>query len=379
MKLRRTIFWSHLVTGVIAGIVIFLLSVTGTLLMYERQITELAEQQFHVQPRNGQSRLSADKLAGLAGVKVDGRLSLVFENDPTAPVVIRKGRSVQTLINPYTGELLGDGATATGDFFHWLTVFHRWFAITGDNRETAHSIVSAANLVFLFIVVSGIYLWLPKIWKWPFFRKNLLFIRRPASLKGRDYNWHHVFGFWALIPLLAMVITGAVISYPWAADIVYSAFGAERPTGPPGLTPSAPPATIQVEAADRISLDETLRIASQYDDDWTYMEMKPGSSTVTFVIDTGTGGEPTKRSDLIVNRADGSILKTTTFSDKPVATRLRSYIRYLHTGEALGFVGQTLFGLASLGGCLLVYTGLALAYRRLIQPELKRRFQFETS
>ena len=379
MKLRPIIFWLHLVAGVTAGVVIFLLSVTGTLLMYERQITGLAEQQFHVQPPNGQSPLSADSLAELAGVKVDGRLSLVFENDPTAPVVIRKGRSVQALMNPYTGELLGDGATATGDFFHWLTVFHRWFAMTDDSRETAHSIVSAANLIFLFILVSGIYLWLPKIWKWPLFRKNLLFIRRPASLKGRDYNWHHVLGFWALIPLLAMVITGAVISYPWAADIVYSAFGAERPTGPPGRLAAAPRAAIQVEIADRISLHETQRIASQFDDDWTYMELKPGSSTVTFVIDTGTGGEPTKRTDLAIGRADGTVLKTTTFADKPIATRLRSYIRYLHTGEALGFVGQTLFGLASLGACLLVYTGLALAYRRLIQPKLKRRLLQNTT
>jgi uncharacterized iron-regulated membrane protein len=40
-------------------------------------------------------------------------------------------------------------------------------------------------------------------------------------------------------------------------------------------------------------------------------------------------------------------------------------MRALHTGEAFGFAGQTVAGLASLGGCFLVVTGLAMAWRRL--------------
>ena len=44
--------------------------------------------------------------------------------------------------------------------------------------------------------------------------------------------------------------------------------------------------------------------------------------------------------------------------------RVRSIARFLHTGEALGFAGQTIAGLVSLGGAFLVWTGLALAYRR---------------
>jgi sulfite reductase (NADPH) flavoprotein alpha-component len=39
-------------------------------------------------------------------------------------------------------------------------------------------------------------------------------------------------------------------------------------------------------------------------------------------------------------------------------------VRGLHTGEALGFPGQTVAGLASLGGCFLVWTGFAMAWRR---------------
>jgi uncharacterized iron-regulated membrane protein len=52
------------------------------------------------------------------------------------------------------------------------------------------------------------------------------------------------------------------------------------------------------------------------------------------------------------------------FSDLSAGRRLRSWTRFLHTGEALGLTGQALAGIACLGGCFLVYTGFALAWRR---------------
>ena len=38
MKLRTLIFWPHLVAGITAGVVILVMSVTGVLLTYERQL-----------------------------------------------------------------------------------------------------------------------------------------------------------------------------------------------------------------------------------------------------------------------------------------------------------------------------------------------------
>jgi uncharacterized iron-regulated membrane protein len=49
-------------------------------------------------------------------------------------------------------------------------------------------------------------------------------------------------------------------------------------------------------------------------------------------------------------------------------------IRFLHTGEALGLAGQTVAGVVSLTSVVMVWTGLALAYRRLIAP-LTNRFR----
>jgi len=44
--------------------------------------------------------------------------------------------------------------------------------------------------------------------------------------------------------------------------------------------------------------------------------------------------------------------------------KARTWLRFAHTGEVYGIVGQTVAGIASLGGVFLVYTGIALSLRR---------------
>ncbi len=53
-----------------------------------------------------------------------------------------------------------------------------------------------------------------------------------------------------------------------------------------------------------------------------------------------------------------------TFGDLSRGRQVRSWLRFAHTGEVYGLAGQTVAGLVSAGGVALVYTGLALAWRR---------------
>jgi hypothetical protein len=54
------------------------------------------------------------------------------------------------------------------------------------------------------------------------------------------------------------------------------------------------------------------------------------------------------------------------FSEMTAGRRARSWLRFAHTGEVYGTFGQTIAGLVSLGGAVLVWTGLSLAFRRLM-------------
>jgi uncharacterized iron-regulated membrane protein len=78
----------------------------------------------------------------------------------------------------------------------------------------------------------------------------------------------------------------------------------------------------------------------------------------------GNGGEPQKRVSVLLNASTGEMIQEQKFEQLSTYSKVRSYIRFLHTGEVFGPFGQTIAGLASLFACLLVYTGAMLSWRR---------------
>jgi uncharacterized iron-regulated membrane protein len=50
MTLRTLVFWPHLIAGIVAGSVILLMSVTGVILTYERQLIAWSDSEFRSNP-----------------------------------------------------------------------------------------------------------------------------------------------------------------------------------------------------------------------------------------------------------------------------------------------------------------------------------------
>jgi uncharacterized iron-regulated membrane protein len=84
-----------------------------------------------------------------------------------------------------------------------------------------------------------------------------------------------------------------------------------------------------------------------------------------FTIDAGTGGQPQKRGTLTLDRSTADVVRWEPYSSLSTGRQIRTWLRFAHTGEVYGLAGQTIAGVASLGGVVLVVTGLALAARRL--------------
>ncbi len=100
----------------------------------------------------------------------------------------------------------------------------------------------------------------------------------------------------------------------------------------------------------------------------------PASTTlpaVTVTVRESTSWPRTANTTLSLNPYTGEILKRTGYADQAAAQQVRSWTRFLHTGEALGFWGQLVAGLACLGGVFLVYTGFALSWRRFFGKKSK--------
>ncbi len=377
MSFKRIVFWAHLVVGVAFGLVILLMSATGVVLTYERQIISYMESRAVVKPADAQL-LSVDDLATavLANGGQPGN-SLVLPRQDSAPATLSVSRRENHLLNPYTGKRIDNAAEGIKSFFGTVTALHRWFALTGENRSLGRAVTGAANLGFLFILVSGIYLWWPKKWTWRIVKLNLLFRRNLPTAKARDYNWHHVFGIWSLVPLFAVVVSGVVISYPWASNMVAAVFGPGSPaaTGQAASEERQGQNRAQGEAVSLQAIAETLK---QAEPDWQTLSVKlPNgqAARVVMTVDTGNGTQLSRQTTYTVSRVSGEVLGVSGAEDQPAGRRARVFLRFLHTGEVYGFIGQTLAGLASLASVFLFYTGFALAYRRLIQPLFRRRAQ----
>lgn len=366
-QFRKLIFWCHLTAGTLAGIVIFIMSVTGVLLAFEKQIARWADTRaYTVRAPNAQAaRLSVETLLSkVRETQAQTPASITLYDDATRPAMLSFAGGRNLFVNPYTGEPFGEGATGVRAFFRTVTDLHRWLGAQGENRATARAVTGACNLLFLFIVTSGFYLWWPSKRTRTQFR-NVLWFRRGLSTKARDFNWHNVIGFWSVAPLFIVVLSAVVISYTWASNLVYRIAG-EAPPAP--AQRAAPANSAQQGIAQPLDgIDRLWVRAEQQVEGWRSISMQlPASqdAPVTFTIDRGSGGQPQKRAQLVLKRATGEVVRWEPFSSYSTGRQVRSWLRFAHTGEVGGIIGQTIAALASMGGAFLVFTGISLAWRR---------------
>jgi hypothetical protein len=146
-----------------------------------------------------------------------------------------------------------------------------------------------------------------------------------AGIRGRvrEWNWHNVLGIWCALPLLVIVLTGVVMSFDWANVLLLR------------LTGSTPPRSV-VMSAKRRSHGGEMRAGAERNYDYLL---------------------PQKRTQYSSNRETGAVVKISAFASGSLGQRLRTFVRFGHTGEYGGWLGQVIAALASLGTCVLVATG----------------------
>ena len=365
--MRQLVFWTHLVAGVAAGSIVLVMSATGVLLTYEKQIIAWSDRGYRAAPPSSDApRLPLEELAaGVLALRPHAVITTItVRSDRQAPLTVALAPSGMVFVNPYTGEVLGDGNQRVRGFFRAVTDWHRWLATSGEMRATGRAITGVANLAFLVLVVTGTYLWIPRVWSRASV-KAVLWFRGGVRGRARDFNWHNTVGVWSVVPLFVMVISGVVISYPWATALVYRVTGTEPPA--PQQRPAAPNAPGRRPAqTDTSGLDLMIAVAATRVPGWQSIAVRvpaPSAHTVTLTLDRGNGTRPDKRATLVLDRT-GRVVRWQPYSSQNGGQKARAWLRYLHTGEAGGVISQTIAGLASAGAVVLVYTGLALAWRR---------------
>jgi uncharacterized iron-regulated membrane protein len=366
MSIRKFFFWIHLTAGSLAGLVILTMCVTGVLLSFEKQITNWAERDVRsVNPPADAVWLPIGTLLTLA-LRGEAAVpaTVVWHSDPSSTVELGFGRDRTVFLNPYSGGRLGEGAARLRNFFATMEGVHRWLGTSSELRPIARSVTGAANLLFLFLACSGLYLWWPRNWSANSVKTVTLF-RSGLAGRAREFNWHNAIGFWSCLPLIVIVTCSLVMSYSWADNLVF------RLSGSPAPVPnaSARPAD-RNQRAGTLDANELTFLSAHVENkipEWRTISFRlpaPSDQNASFTIDAGDGGRPDKRAQLLLRRGSGEAVRWEPFSNNSRGRRWRIWMRFAHTGEVAGPLGQAVAGIASLGGAFLVYTGISLALRR---------------
>ena len=373
MPLRRAIFWIHLTVGVTAGIVVVMLAVTGVVLTYEAQLNRWALRDYRSDPRPPDAApLGLDELIARVASERPGSLvnSVALQRDPLEPAVVRLDGGAAVHVDRFTGELLGDGSTLTRRFLRSVLDWHRWFALEGEYRIIGRTFTATANLGFLFLLSSGLYLWWPSISNRAAWRQALWF-RRGLRGRARDFNWHRVIGFWSAVPLAVIVASGATISYQWAANLVHRLAGdappfQTAPQQPESVARSGTSATLD-PGTQVVELQVLAEATTAETPGWRTITVNLPDSVralVVVAVDRGNGHQPSQSEDLLFDRATGELIGRGGYPTFSRGFKIRRWLRFAHTGEVYGVIGQSIAGVVSVGAAVMVWTGLAMSWRR---------------
>lgn len=368
MTIRRVVFWGHMLTGVAAGAVVFVMAVTGALLAFEPQLVAFSERHLRSvpPPPTDARRQRLDVI--LASVRAASPEAtparVLLHAERTASLVVSLGADTAVFVDPYTARVLGP-LSPLHRAMQAVVGWHRWLG----TRDLGRPITSACNLAFLGLAVTGVSLWWPRVWSRPAVAAVTVPDLRLHG-KARDFNWHTVTGFWCASVIVVLTLTGAVISYPWANDLLFRLTGSTPPprvVGDAGA-PRGERRSGRTVAVSPDLLDVAAAFADRHAPGWASMSLRlparPGAA-VTISIEEASSWRPAARSHVTLDATTAALERWEPFAEASPGRTLRSWVRPLHTGEAFGVVGQLVAGLASAGGAILVWTGLALAWRRV--------------
>ncbi|MDR2114861.1 MAG: PepSY domain-containing protein [Planctomycetaceae bacterium] len=389
--LRRIVYELHLWLGIISGLILFIVCLSGTLLTFKTEMIQFLEHdRYYVKKDNTAVPKSLEELVLLVEAAEQGKVVRVtipsannqawifnVKKEKTNAVKLPAGMpaihamlGTAYLVNPYTGESLGPQRSKTYMFFMMLTFLHRFLLL---DIRTGQIIVGSATLVFLVLVISGLCLWFPsklRVWK------NWLSGLSIRTQKGRGrflYDIHNTLGFYILIPVVIMALTGPIISFTWYRLVTEQILGA-KPFGRVLEKPVSSKTTPTIK--QRLKWDDFIdrgnQITTRKGITRLSFPQSPDES-VTFQR-IGAGFCNIMATDKIqFDQYTGELLKGDLFNQLPFNEKIASLIFPLHNGEIFGTISKMIYFVACLIATSLPITGVILWTRKLYSRYFKQK------
>ncbi len=211
--MRKILKKLHLYFALILFIPLVLQGLTGTILVFRNEISDVILRQKYLLSKGEivdealiieeGKRVSKEKLSEefvFSGVKISAVAKLRFSKNG------EKKEWAEILLDPVSLQFL-EIANPNQNFFRVIKIFHESLLL--QNVKFGKNIVGIFGIVMLFMCVSGLVIWWPK----PGFLKHALKFKFSSTGKKFHRDLHGSVGFWMLIPLTASSITGIYLIY----------------------------------------------------------------------------------------------------------------------------------------------------------------------
>ena len=267
---------------------------------------------------------------------------------PGEPLPNGRPRELTAWIDPASGAVV-DVADIRQSFTSVMHRLHGSLLIPGQG--VGRKVVGWLGWAMTASCLTGLWLWWPRNGK---VLKAMRWRRSPSFLN----NLHHMFGFWIMIPLLVVSLTGVYISFPETSRKLFGVAEAKAP--PRGPRPAGPPPL----TSPRLDPDEAVRAA---------LSANPGYTLA--VLQTPTKGKaPQWRVELTKEEGgkplnltvDDATAEVSAGRAEPRRQRdpLSRLMRQIHDGADTPFVWQVFVFLTGLAPALLGISGTVMWLRR---------------
>jgi uncharacterized iron-regulated membrane protein len=228
-SIKKFIRNTHLVLGLSTGLVVFIVALTGCLYCFQEEIKLLYDDHHYVEAQDA-SFITPSEAHNIAGEVLPGRHvhSVIYgDKNESLEIVYYEADPEfyqKAFINPYSGDLIKVVDLESG-FFHFVLEghIHLWMG------EFGRQLIGYSTLIFLVILITGLYLWWPHNKKVATKKMKFSWSDR-TRWKRKNYDLHNILGFYASLVALVVAITGLSIAFNWFSEGVHTLTGGEKQT-----------------------------------------------------------------------------------------------------------------------------------------------------
>jgi uncharacterized iron-regulated membrane protein len=354
---KKIILFFHRWLGIISGLVVFIVSITGCIFCFQDEIQDAIhpwrkvaiEQKAYCEP---------SVLKGIALSKYHGATAeymFYFGKDRPAAVLANiPGKELTYIyLNPYSGQLLHTQGLKE-NFFTVVQYIHLYLLLPEKAGQLA---VGISVIIFVILMITGIILWWPKR---KTDRKRSFTIKWNGKWRRVNYDLHNVLGFYSVSIAIILAISGLSMTFEWVNRGIYN-------TANLGKTYAKEQVHLQSDSLKKSifakpAVDKAFLFAFKTSPKAEmFLIADPADKKGTINITAYAKSLHYGNNDLYCfDKYTGDLLRALPDKEKSPGMKLDNLNYDIHVGQVLGLTGKIIAFLGSLICASLPITGLII-------------------